>query len=84
MRRVAVSELEDYTFCPRSWWFSHHPPPGAADPSRLPRAVRGVAFHQGRLSSERRRERWAGAIAAAATGSLLLLILVLVWTVSGR
>ncbi len=79
-----MSELEDYTYCPRAWWYCGHPPDGALDPAGRAEVLRGQRFHEERISAERWREDWAKAIAAVAIGSLLFLVAVLAWAVTGH
>lgn len=72
-RWVSASELADYAYCPRSWWYRDHPPPGGPSPDADRRAQAGVTYHQRVLAAERRRDAWSGVITAAAILSALLL-----------
>lgn len=59
---VSASELREFVFCERSWWFTYH---GYAVPSAV-RALRddGIAFHAARAGAARvaksKRELWLG------------------------
>lgn len=65
-RWISASELADYAYCPRSWWYRGHPPAGGPTPASERRARDGQAYHQRTLAAELRREAWAGGIVAAA------------------
>lgn len=77
-RWVSASELADYAYCPRSWWYRDHPPAGGPAPGAERRARAGVAYHQRVLTAERRRDAWSGAVAAAAVLAAVVLALLLV------
>lgn len=74
-RWVSASELAEYAYCPRAWWFRGHPPP--LGPSReSQRAARsGARFHAETLDGERARERWAGRYVVLLLVALALLLL---------
>jgi hypothetical protein len=78
-RWVSASELADYAYCPRSWWYREHPPEGGPAPGAERRARAGVTYHQHVLGAERRRDAWSGVVVAAAILSALLLA----WLVLG-
>jgi len=54
---VSASELADYAYCPRSWWYRGHPPPGGRAASSERSARAGIRYHERVLSAELRRER---------------------------
>ncbi len=71
---VSASDLADYAFCPRSYWYREHPPEAGASRASQARAAAGQSYHQRTLAGERRRaEHPAGYWAALAIGVLLVL-----------
>jgi CRISPR/Cas system-associated exonuclease Cas4 (RecB family) len=74
---VSASEVAEYAYCPRAWWYRGHPPPDGPDPRSLRSAEAGRAFHHRSLRAEARRDRWAGALAAAAILSVVAIALLL-------
>ena len=82
-RWISASELAEYAYCPRSWWYHRHPPDGADMGSR-PERDRGTAFHVRSLGATRRREDRAGGFAWIAAGSAALILLALVVLYLGR
>jgi len=80
---TSASELAEFAFCPRAWYYSTHPPGFAPDRRAVDRSEGGRAFHTEALRTEQHRET-GGASAAgwmwlgiAATVLLLLAGLVL-------
>lgn len=72
---ASASELADYEFCPRAWWYRENPP--AEGPSRESRrsAEEGVRFHERTLDGERRRDRNGWVYAAVLAVALLAVVL---------
>jgi len=72
---TSPSELADYAYCPRSYWYRRHPPAEGASASSNDRRRAGERYHTAVLGAERRRaERGA----AYWTGALLGLGLIVV------
>jgi len=78
-QRIAASELAEYAYCPRAWWYRRSPPPEGPSPAGERRARVGERYHARTLSAERRRDAWAGPIAAVAGAALLAAIVLLAW-----
>lgn len=72
-RWASASDLAEYAYCPRAWYYRHHPPgSGPSAPSRA-RSATGEAFHARTLARVARREANLGVWAAALVGSGLVL-----------
>ncbi|HZY91257.1 MAG TPA: hypothetical protein VFG07_00575 [Thermoplasmata archaeon] len=82
-RWISVSELAEYTYCPRSWWYGRHPPEGHDDPDRQVRLDAGTRFHEASLGATGRRDAWAGVLPWAAVISAGLLVLAIVLALEG-
>lgn len=55
---VSASEIGDYVYCPRSHWYSTHPPPGGPTADGVRRSAAGARRHARELRAiERRAER---------------------------
>jgi hypothetical protein len=76
---ISASEVGDYAFCPRSYWYRHHPPDAAPDPASVRRSAAGVAYHARALRGERHRAEHAAAYAALVVAGLVALALGLLW-----
>jgi hypothetical protein len=70
---VSASELADYAYCPRSWWYSRHPPAEGRSAASERSARAGIRYHERVLAAEWRREQ-----AGVAYLVLLALAIVLV------
>ena len=79
---ASASELADYEFCPRAWWYRDHPPAAGRSDSSERSARQGVQFHERALDGERRRDRngWVYGVALAA--ALLIVFLGIVGALS--
>ncbi len=76
---ASASDLSEYAYCPRAWYYRKHPP-NAAIPAGARRASdAGVRYHRSTLAAEERRERHVAAYVAAAVVALLLVLGGLVW-----
>jgi CRISPR/Cas system-associated exonuclease Cas4 (RecB family) len=58
---TSPSDLADYAYCPRSYWYRHHPPAEGPAPAAIVRARAGVRYHHRTLTAERRRAEWGTA-----------------------
>ena len=54
---VSASELADYAYCPRSWWYGRHPPDEGRSRSGERAQSAGIRYHDRALAREWRRER---------------------------
>jgi len=78
---TSPSELADYAYCPRSYWYGRHPPTSGTSSAAAERSRAGVRYHRRVLGAERRRAAhgaryWAGVlcgIALVAAGVLWVL-----------
>ncbi len=68
---VSASELADYAYCPRSHWYSLHPPATGRAPDAQRRSNDGRRYHRTELAGESRRERHGLAYAAALVVGLI-------------
>lgn len=57
---VSASDLAEYAYCPRSYWYSSHPEEVEGSIAPDPRARRGVRYHQRALSAEQRHDAHVG------------------------
>jgi hypothetical protein len=57
---VSASDLADYAYCPRSYWYRQHPPPGGPSAASVRSSARGTRAHAHQLGGERRRAEWGG------------------------
>ncbi|MCI4357549.1 MAG: PD-(D/E)XK nuclease family protein [Thermoplasmata archaeon] len=76
---LSVSDLAEYAYCPRAYWYRHHPPREPPDPGSVRSSQVGEAYHRHALRGIRHREdRGAAvgllAVAGAAVLALLLLL----------
>lgn len=51
-----MSDLAEYSYCPRAAWYRLHPPPGAPDGASVRALERGQRFHRSHLERTVRRE----------------------------
>ena len=72
-RWVTVSELAEYAYCPRAWWYRDHPPPEGRTGASLRSADRGRARHEKVLGAVAARDRRAGWYVAALGAALVVL-----------
>ena len=82
-RWASVSDLSEYAYCPRAFYYRHHPPEVPPEPETVARQRSGTRYHQRQLSvelvSERYRSWWA-IVALAAAASLAAVALWWFWT----
>ena len=70
---ASATDLAEYAYCPRAWYYRHHPPPEGSDAVSERRSAIGEEYHRITLREEERLERAAPAYAALLVGFLLLL-----------
>ncbi|MCI4352096.1 MAG: hypothetical protein L3K14_01720 [Thermoplasmata archaeon] len=77
-RWVTASDLAEYAFCPRAYWYRGHPPPEGPAPSSRAAQAAGERYHESVLTHRSRRERWStGWWLLVGTGLLLCLLALL-------
>ena len=57
---VSASDLAEYAYCPRSYWYSIHPEVAGEGLRPDPRARYGVVYHRRTLSEERAHDEHVG------------------------
>ncbi|HZY69422.1 MAG TPA: hypothetical protein VFF67_00380 [Thermoplasmata archaeon] len=72
---LSASDLADYAYCPRSFWYRHHPPAQGASPEARRARILGEEYHQSSLTAADRRWR-ARRAAWVALGAAAVLIAV--------
>ncbi len=75
---VSASDLAEYAYCPRSYWYSTHPQTVGGNVAPHPRARQGVRHHQRTLSAERSHQEHVGLYVALLLVGLALVALSLV------
>lgn len=81
---VSASDLAEYTYCPRAYWYRKHPPAGEAVGGASRRAEADRRYHAHALRSEEARDSSAGTYVALIGVGVLLLAIVGVWVWSLR
>lgn len=77
---VSASDLAEYAYCPRSYWYSTHPEETPGRPSVNPRAVEGIRYHRRALGAEGRREGHGGLyVGLLVVGLAIVLVGLVVW-----
>ncbi|HXQ93837.1 MAG TPA: hypothetical protein VN864_01515 [Thermoplasmata archaeon] len=76
---VSASELADYAYCPRSWWYGRHPPPEGRGASSERAARAGIRYHDRVLAAEWRRERASAAYLVLLGIATVLVVGGLLW-----
>jgi CRISPR/Cas system-associated exonuclease Cas4 (RecB family) len=71
---VTASDLAEYAYCPRAYWYREHPPPEGPAPLSLVARAGGERFHSRTLSARSRRERWSTLWWVLVAAGLLLLL----------
>ncbi len=81
---ASASDLAEYAYCPRAYWYREHPPRGEIPRSASHRAEAGRRYHVRELRSEEARDSHAGTYLVLAGIGLLLLGIVGIWAWSLR
>lgn len=76
---VSASDLADYAYCPRSYWYRHHPPPGGPSDASLRSSAAGTRAHARQLRGERRRAEYGGLYWALVALGVLLAVGGVLW-----
>ncbi|MGI0055568.1 MAG: hypothetical protein ACREB9_02385 [Thermoplasmata archaeon] len=70
---VSASDLAEYAYCPRSYWYGEHPPAHIPASQTRSEELRGVRFHRRALGAERSRDSRAGLYLALVFTAIALL-----------
>jgi CRISPR/Cas system-associated exonuclease Cas4 (RecB family) len=71
---VSATDLAEYAYCPRAYYYRDHPPPGGPTRSSQQRSRAGERYHARELGAERRRaEHGTGYVVVLVVGLLLAL-----------
>ncbi len=70
---VSASDLAEYAYCPRAFWYRKHPPAGMSASNSDRSSRRGQRFHRRELGAERKREAHAGGYVALVLFGIALL-----------
>ena len=71
---VSATDLAEYAYCPRAYYYREHPTPGGPTAAGQRRARAGARYHARVLGRERRRaEHGAGYVAVLVLGIVLAL-----------
>ncbi|MCI4373222.1 MAG: hypothetical protein L3K02_06220 [Thermoplasmata archaeon] len=76
---VTASDLADYAYCPRSYWYRHHPPPGGPSDASERSSARGIHSHARQLGGELRRAERGGWYWAGVALGILAVVGGIVW-----
>ncbi|MCI4339683.1 MAG: hypothetical protein L3K06_00820 [Thermoplasmata archaeon] len=76
---VSASELADYAYCPRSWWYGRHPPAAGRTRDGVRSSEAGIRYHERALAREWRRERDGPAYLVLLAVAVVLVIGGLLW-----
>lgn len=76
---VSASDLAEYAYCPRAWYYRGHPPPHGPTRSSQRSARAGDRYHRSTLRDEEFREGHLGAYVVAILLGLALLLGGLWW-----
>lgn len=74
---MTASDLAEYAYCPRAYWYRGHPPPGGPARSTVVARAGGERFHARTLTTRYRRERWSAVWWGLVAAGLLLCLLAL-------
>lgn len=70
---VSVSDLAEYTYCPRAHWYRHHPPVGGPTRDSARHQRKGLEFHERELSATAARSEGGYGVPIAILAGLALL-----------
>ena len=70
---ATASDLAEYAYCPRAWWYRNHPSEVPPSSESVRSAVRGERFHDRELRAMVRRERLTPYLALLVAAVLLVL-----------
>lgn len=75
------SDLADYAFCPRSYWYRYHPPPGGPSADGVRRVEAGERYHARTLRTARHHAEHGGTYWALVAVGLLVVVGGVLWLV---
>jgi CRISPR/Cas system-associated exonuclease Cas4 (RecB family) len=75
---VTASDLAEYAYCPRAYWYRRHPPAEGPSPSSRVARAGGERYHARTLTARYRRERWSAVWWVLVAAGLFLFLLALV------
>jgi len=76
---VSASDLADYAYCPRSYWYRTHPPPEGPAPDSVRSSAAGTRSHARQLGGERRRAEHRAAYWVLIVVGLLVVLGGVLW-----
>lgn len=79
---IGAHELGTYVYCPRAWWYDHHPGSLPGGPPREEYSA-GLAFHEAAMRAHVRHQEGSGAPYGAIAAVGILLLGVMVWWFHG-
>lgn len=78
-RMVSASELAEFAYCPRAWYYRDHPPPQGRSEGSRRSAEAGTRYHRRFLAAEERHELHAGRYVALLLVSGALIVGGIAW-----
>jgi hypothetical protein len=80
-RPISAHELASYAYCPRAWWYDHHPEevPQISHDRNQAGFARGDAFQDRLLASHVRAQQTSVGPYVVAAGIALALLVVVLW-----
>ena len=75
---LSASEVGDYAYCPRSFWYRRHPPAGGPSEASRRRSIAGSRYHSAYLAGEQarslHRSTWRTVLLVAVIVALVCLV----------
>ncbi|HTT15477.1 MAG TPA: hypothetical protein VMG81_06870 [Thermoplasmata archaeon] len=76
---VSATDLAEYAYCPRAYYYREHPPVGGPSRDGQRRAAAGARYHARTLGAERRRAEHGGAYWVALVLGVLVALGGIAW-----
>jgi len=76
---ASASDLSEYAYCPRAWYYRKNPPSTPVSPSARRAAEAGERYHRSTLAAEQRRESFGTGYAVALLAAVVLILGGLAW-----